>query len=427
MTTGKTAGGAYRPLSLLQRWKLHHAVKALRSPFHSVRVAAHREIAKILGKAQKGARRAGQQASAARSAAGGWLRKLWQKMNPPSGWDHGKHGRGKGAPVPIRQAQRQGGRAPARTGPVLTNRTLKETLKEQRAAAKSSRQEPEVRTSEAAIRPGRHEGGYVYDTPDGPITSDRALSPERVERAVRELREARTLKAEGKLPDGSAYRTDERTEVRNGVPGKTTRTAEVITPEQQKKEQEAGRKADPGPSPGNNAKSMAYDYARKEGQWRQSAAAHRKSGREAEARKDEERAERCKQEGAKVLGADRQSREQKPAGQQAPGKDQAQEQPQGRHTRPDAAAKDRSQRAQGTPSLPSDRVPHARPSTPEGQYDRWNRAEGKRNPGDPAVELKDRPHPGSGQPLHPRPAPEKAPVPMPADRISAAPERGRSR
>ena len=38
----------YKPLPVWDKWKLNRAIHALRSPFHSVRVAAHREIQKIL-------------------------------------------------------------------------------------------------------------------------------------------------------------------------------------------------------------------------------------------------------------------------------------------------------------------------------------------------------------------------------------------
>jgi hypothetical protein len=53
VATGK--GSSYRPLSVRDKLKLQKAIKALRSPFHSVRVAAHREIQKILHR-QRGAR-----------------------------------------------------------------------------------------------------------------------------------------------------------------------------------------------------------------------------------------------------------------------------------------------------------------------------------------------------------------------------------
>jgi hypothetical protein len=48
VATGK--GSSYQPLGVRDRRRLNKAIRALRSPFHSVRVAAHREIQRILHK-----------------------------------------------------------------------------------------------------------------------------------------------------------------------------------------------------------------------------------------------------------------------------------------------------------------------------------------------------------------------------------------
>ena len=78
MATGKQGPGGYRPLGPLDKLKLRKAIRALRSPFHSVRVAAHREIAKILGQIRKQAPRDRAKALAKRLAVRG-VRRLVPK------------------------------------------------------------------------------------------------------------------------------------------------------------------------------------------------------------------------------------------------------------------------------------------------------------------------------------------------------------
>jgi hypothetical protein len=74
----------YKPLPLADRWRLNRAIQSLRSPFHSVRLAAHKEIQKILAR-----RSGGRPAVPARKRATAmWRRVRYGRPMECHGCDH---------------------------------------------------------------------------------------------------------------------------------------------------------------------------------------------------------------------------------------------------------------------------------------------------------------------------------------------------
>ena len=162
----------YKPLSMHARWKLNRAVKALRSPFHSVRAAAHREIQKILAKAQQRGQRV--QKAVKEKLKREPRQKADRPARPPRPKRHRcscgksfhsreffnaharKHAReGRQVPARSRQARSQQAAQPARA--LLTPKDLKARQRARKQAAKAARKAPAPRRarSRGSARPRR--------------------------------------------------------------------------------------------------------------------------------------------------------------------------------------------------------------------------------------------------------------------------------
>ena len=152
----------YKPLPVWDKWKLNRAIHALRSPFHSVRVAAHREIQKILA-GRAGKQRPRDLKARLKANLKARVRKLARPKaaraprNAGDGKPHrcscgrsfhsreffNEHARqhaqeGRQAPARSRQRGRQRPGQPATGRPLLTPRDLKERHRARKQAARTA-------------------------------------------------------------------------------------------------------------------------------------------------------------------------------------------------------------------------------------------------------------------------------------------------
>jgi hypothetical protein len=149
----KQAAGTHQPLGYRNRVRLNAAIRHLKSPFHAVRVAAHKEIQAILNR-KRGVRRL--RAWLADRARAGARKVTPKQLHGPlrvRAQAPQARKQGSGRAMPIAEAQAAGRIKPPAHGYGQTMADVKERARA--AQGKTPRQTPAPRTAPGAPRPAR--------------------------------------------------------------------------------------------------------------------------------------------------------------------------------------------------------------------------------------------------------------------------------